>query len=251
MNKEDTMPEHAEGTREEWDAARAELLEREKELTRLNEQLAEKRRALPWVRVEKTYSFETEDGTKSLAELFDGRSQLAIYNFMFCPEFEAGCPVCSSIADSFDGVLTHLAARDVTMTCVSRAPLEKLLAYRQRMGWHFNWASSSESDFNFDFDQSRSRESVSELVADGAGPIVSRFAEECGTDPVSFIQERPGFTVFARSGDDVYLTYATTARGLEPLMVYYPILDRVPLGRAESKPADPTWIRRHDEFANA
>jgi predicted dithiol-disulfide oxidoreductase (DUF899 family) len=245
------MPEHAVGTREEWDVARAELLEREKELTRLNEQLAEKRRELPWVPVEKSYSFETEDGTKSLAELFDGRSQLVIYHFMFGPEFEAGCPVCSSIADSFDGVLTHLAARDVTMTCVSRAPIEKLLAYRQRMGWHFNWASSYDSDFNFDFGHSRSKEAVSEFVADGAGPIVSMFAEECGTDPVSFIQERPGLSVFARSGDDVYMTYATTARGLEPLMVYYPILDRVPFGRAEGQPANPTWIRRHDEFAAA
>ncbi|HEX9480788.1 MAG TPA: DUF899 domain-containing protein [Solirubrobacteraceae bacterium] len=245
------MPEHAVGSREEWDAARAELLEREKELTRLNQQLADERRELPWVPVEKAYSFETEDGTKSLAELFDGRSQLAIYNFMFGPEFEAGCPVCSSIADSFDGVLTQLAARDVTMTCVSRAPIEKLLAYRERMGWHFKWASSYESDFNFDFEQSRSKEAVSEFVADGGGPIVSMFAEECGTDAVSFIQERPGLTVFARSGDDVYMTYATTARGLEPLMVYYPILDRVPFGRAEGEPANPTWIRRHDELASA
>ncbi|MHB8233038.1 MAG: DUF899 domain-containing protein [Solirubrobacteraceae bacterium] len=243
------MTEHAVTTREEWDAARADLLEREKQLTRLNEELADKRRALPWVAIDKEYRLETDAGTKSLAELFEGRTQLAIYNFMFGPEYEAGCPVCSSIADSFDGVLSHLAARDVTMICVSRAPLEKLLAYRKRMGWHFNWASSHESDFNFDLGRSQSRESVSEMLKDGAGPVVSKFASECGTDPVGFAQERPGFTVFTRSGADVYLAYATTARGLEPLMMYYPILDRVPLGRNEGSPADPSWMRRHDEFA--
>jgi predicted dithiol-disulfide oxidoreductase (DUF899 family) len=245
------MPEHTVGTREEWEAARAELLTREKELTRANEELAAKRRELPWVRIEKEYSFETEDGTKTLAELFDGRSQLAIYNFMFGPEYEAGCPVCSSIADSFDGVLSHLGARDVKMMCVSRAPLQKLLAYRQRMGWHFDWASSHESDFNFDLGRSRSRETVSEMLKDGAGPVASGFASDCGTDPVGFLEEQPGFTVFARSGEEVYLTYATTARGLEPLMVYYPILDRVALGRNEGEPADPSWIRRHDQFAAA
>jgi len=242
------MPEHAVGTRAEWDAARAELLAREKELTHLNEELAAKRRELPWVPVEKEYSFETEGGTKTLAELFAGRSQLAVYNFMFGPEYEAGCPVCSSIADSFDGVVSHLAARDVTMVCVSRAPLEKLLAYRERMGWHFNWASSYESDFNFDLERSRSRESVSAMLGDDAGSVVAAFASQCGTDPVSFLQEGPGLTVFARSAEDLYLTYATTARGLEPLMVYYPILDRVPSGRNEGDPSDPSWIRRHDEF---
>jgi predicted dithiol-disulfide oxidoreductase (DUF899 family) len=248
-NKEITMPQQAVGTREQWEAARAELLEREKELTRLNEDLAAKRRALPWVPVEKEYRFETEAGTRSLAELFDGRSQLVIYSFMFGPAYEAGCPVCSSIADSFDGVLAHLAARDVTMMCVSRAPLEKLLAYRERMGWHFDWASSYNSEFNFDLQRSRTKEAVSEMLAGGASAVVSGFAAQCGTDPVGFLQEGPGLTVFARSGDDVYLTYSTTARGLEPLMVYYPILDRVPFGRAEGDPPDPSWIRRHDQFA--
>jgi predicted dithiol-disulfide oxidoreductase (DUF899 family) len=235
-------------TREEWDAARAELLKREKELTRLNEELAVSRRELPWVRVEKQYSFETEGGTKTLAELFDGRSQLAIYNFMFGPDYEAGCPVCSSIADSFNGVIEHLAARDVTMMCVSRAPLAKLLPYRERMGWQFDWASSYESEFNYDLGRSRSVESVSEMLGEDAGPILTRFASACGTDPVGFAQEQPGLTVFARSGEEVCMTYATTARGLEPLMVYYPILDRVPSGRNEGDPADPSWLRRHDEF---
>lgn len=242
------MPEHAVGTREEWDIARGELLTREKELTRLNAELADQRSALPWVPVAKPYSFATENGTKTLAELFDGRSQLVVYNFMFGPEYEAGCPVCSSIADSLDGVLSHLAARDVTMVCISRAPLPKLLAYRERMGWHFTWASSYESDFNFDWGQTRTREVVAEMQGDDAGPIVSNFAAKCGTDPISFGQERPGLTVFARSGEEVHLTYSTTARGLEPLMMYYPILDRVPLRRQEGDPANPSWIMRHDEF---
>jgi predicted dithiol-disulfide oxidoreductase (DUF899 family) len=243
------MADHRTATREEWDVARGELLAREKELTRLNEELSKQRQELPWVPVEKEYEFETEDGRRTLAELFDGRSQLAVYNFMFGPEYEAGCPVCSSIADSFDGVLAHLAARDVTMICISRAPLEKLQAYRDRMGWGFEWASSFESDFNFDFGRSQSGEAVSAMLEGGAaGAVVSQLAAECGTDPAGFLEEGPGLTVFAREGEDVYMTYATTARGLEPLMVYYPILDRVPLGRDEGDPADPSWIRRHDEF---
>ena len=145
------MTEHRTGTREEWLAEREELLKREKELTRMGDELARQRRELPWVPVEKEYTFQTADGPRTLAELFDGRSQLVVYHFMFGPDYEAGCPVCSSIADSFDGVAPHLAARDVTMICISRAPLEKLLAYRERMGWSFNWASSHDSDFNFDF----------------------------------------------------------------------------------------------------
>src|SRR6478672_7876554 len=155
------------GTRDEFDTARAELLTREKELTRLNEQLAAQRRELPWVAIEKDYVFETEDGTKTLAELFAGRSQLAIYNFMFGPAYEAGCPVCSSIADSFDGVVAHLGARDVTMMCVSRAPLDKLLAYRERMGWSFDWASSADTDFNFDFERSQPRDAASAMLEGG------------------------------------------------------------------------------------
>jgi len=245
------MATHTTASREEWDAAREELLAREKELTRLNEKLASQRQALPWVPIEKEYRFETEQGSRSLADLFEDRSQLVVYNFMFGPEYEAGCPVCSSIADSFDGVLPHLGARDVTMICISRAPLEKLLAYKERMGWRFNWASSLGSDFNFDFGRSQRAEAVSAMLAGGGvGPVVSKFASDCGTDPEGFLEEGPGLTVFAREGEDVYLTYATTARGLEPLMVYYPILDRVPLGRNEGDSDDPSWLRRHDEFAS-
>jgi predicted dithiol-disulfide oxidoreductase (DUF899 family) len=244
------MPEHRTATREEWDAARAELLKREKELTRMSDELAEQRRELPWVPIEKQYKFQTADGLKTLAELFDGRSQLVVYHFMFGPEWELGCPVCSSIADSFDGVLAHLAARDVTMICISRAPIEKLLAYRERMGWNFNWASSYDSEFNWDFERSQTRDQVSQW-ADQVPPFVSQFASSCGTDVVGYFTEGPGLTVFARSGDDVYLTYATSARGLEVVMVYYGILDRVPRGRDEGEPEYQSWIRRHDEFVTA
>ena len=241
------MTDHKIGTREEWLAARDEVLKREKEVTRMGDELARQRRELPWVRVEKEYTFQTADGRKSLAELFDDRSQLVVYHFMFGPDWEAGCPVCSSIADSFDGVVAHLEARDVTMIGVSRAPLEKLLAYRERMGWGFNWASSYESDFNWDLEHSQTREQVS-TWADQAPPFVERFASACGTDLVGYFSEGPGLTIFARSGEDVYMTYATTARGLEVVMNYYGILDRVPRGRDEGGPDFQGWVRRHDEY---
>ncbi len=241
------MTDHKIGTREEWLAARDEVLKREKEVTRMGDELARQRRELPWVRVEKEYTFQTADGPQTLAELFDGRSQLVVYHFMFGPDWEAGCPVCSSIADSFDGVVAHLEARDVTMIGVSRAPLEKLLAYRERMGWGFNWASSYESDFNWDLEHSQTREQVS-TWADQAPPFVERFASACGTDVVGYFSEGPGLTIFARSGEDVCMTYATTARGLEVVMTYYGILDRVPLGRDEGEPMFQSWIRRHDEY---
>jgi predicted dithiol-disulfide oxidoreductase (DUF899 family) len=234
------------GTWEEWRAAREQLLAREKEHTHRADELARERRKLPWVAIEKEYKFHTTGGTKTLGELFDGRSQLVVYHFMFGPDYEAGCPVCSSIADSFNGVVPHLAARDVTMICISRAPLEKLLAYRGRMGWAFNWVSSYESDFNFDFDHSRPRADVEEW-AKSAPPVVSQFASDCGTDAAGYVSEGPGLSVFARSGDQVYLTYSNSARGLEPVMVYYGILDMVPSGR-EGEPPDPAWMRRHDEF---
>jgi predicted dithiol-disulfide oxidoreductase (DUF899 family) len=243
------MIDHKVATQEEWLGARQELIAREKAHTREDDELARGRRDLPWVRVEKEYVFQTADGRRTLAELFDGRSQLVIYNFMFGPDYEAGCPVCSSIADSFNGVLAHLQARDVTMVCVSRAPLEKLLAYRDRMGWIFNWASSHESDFNVDFQNSRTKEQIREWLGDEAPPVPSRFASQCGTDLFSYLSEAPGLSVFSLSDQDVYLTYSTTARGLEPMMVYYGILDLVPRGRDEGDPADPSWIRRHDEFA--
>jgi predicted dithiol-disulfide oxidoreductase (DUF899 family) len=241
------MPDHKTGTREEWDAARTELLEREKKLTRMSDELARQRLELPWVAIDKAYTFATADGRKTLAELFDGRSQLVVYHFMFGPDWEAGCPVCSSIADSFDGVLAHLAARDVTMIAVSRAPVEKLLAYRERMGWSFNWASSYETDFNWDFEHSSTRDAVSDR-ADRVPPFVSGFASSCGTDLVGYFTEGPGLSVFARSDGEVYLTYASTARGLEVVMNYYGILDRVPHGRDEHEPQYQGWIRRHDEY---
>ena len=244
------MTDHRIVTPDEWTEARDGLLALEKEHTRRGDELARLRQELPWVRVDKDYTFDTAAGPRTLAELFDGRSQLVIYNFMFGPDYAAGCPVCSSIADSFNGVLEHLKARDVTMICVSRAPLGKLLAYRERMGWKFDWASSYESDFNFDFGRSVSRETVATWFADEAPAIPAQLAAECGTDTIGYMSEGPGLSVFALSDGDVYLTYSATARGLEPVMVYYGILDRVPHGRDEGEPADPTWMRRHDEFAD-
>jgi predicted dithiol-disulfide oxidoreductase (DUF899 family) len=241
------MPEHRVATREEWETERAALLEREKQLTRMGDELAQQRRELPWVRVDGDYTFQTEDGPKTLGELFEGRSQLAVYHFMFGPEFEAGCPVCSSIADSFNAVLPHLEARDVTMVCISRAPIEKLLAFRRRMGWSFNWASSYESQFNWDWGHSATREQVSERAGQ-LPPFVSQMASAAGADVVDYIAERPGLTVFTRSGNDVYLAYASTARGLEVVMTYYGILDRMPSGRDEHDPVYQSWLRHHDRY---
>jgi predicted dithiol-disulfide oxidoreductase (DUF899 family) len=226
------------------------LLKGEKELTRMSDELARQRQELPWVPVEKQYTFQTANGPKTLTELFDGRSQLVIYHFMFGPDWEAGCPVCSSIADSFNGVLEHLKARDVTMICISRAPLDKLLAFRELMGWSFNWASSYEIDFNWDFEHSSTREQVSEW-ADQVPPFVSQFASATGTDVVGYFTEGPGLTVFARADEDVYLTYSATARGLEVVMAYYGILDRVPRGRDEHDPVYQSWIRHHDAYEAA
>ena len=245
---DEAIADHRIGTREEWLAARGELLVREKEHTRLGDELARQRKQLPWLPIEHEYTFETADGRKTLAELFDGRSQLVVYHFMFGPEWEAGCPVCSSIADSFDGVVPHLAARDVTMLCISQAPLEKLLAYRRRMGWRFDWASSYRGEFNIDFEHTQGRDVVSPWAAQ-LPDFVDSFAAACGTDRIGYLTEGPGLSVFARSGEDIYLTCATSARGLEPAMVYYGILDRVPRQRNESAPIFQSWIRRHDEYA--
>jgi predicted dithiol-disulfide oxidoreductase (DUF899 family) len=243
------MADHKVVTKDEWLAARAELIAQEKEHTRRGDHLARQRHELPWVRVEKEYTFQTADGQKTLAELFDGRSQLVLYHFMFGPAYAAGCPVCSSIADSFNGVLAHLQARDVTMICVSRAPLEKLLAYRERMGWSFDWVSSDQSDFNSDFDHVRTRDQIDEWLGGEVPRAPTRFASQCGTDLFGYLSEGPGLSVFTLSGQEVFLTYSTTARGLEPVMVYYGILDLVPRGRDEGEPPDPSWIVRHDEFA--
>jgi predicted dithiol-disulfide oxidoreductase (DUF899 family) len=246
------MTDHKVGTRDEWRAAREQLLVREKEHTRLGDELAQQRRELPWVRVEKEYRFDADDGKRALAELFDGRSQLLVYHFMFGPSYQAGCPTCSSIADGVNGVLPHLNARDATMLFVSQAPLEKLQAYRRRMGWSFPWVSSANSDFNLDLGFSGSEEQTREWVApmlEQLPPIASRNASETGTDVVGYLTESPGFSAFVLDDGAVYQTYSTTARGGEFLMGYYPILDRAPKGRDEGDGFQ-LWIRRHDEYGS-
>ena len=240
------MTEHKIGTREEWQAARAALLEREKDLTRRNDELARERRELPWVPIEKEYSFQTDDGTRSLADLFDGRSQLLVYHFMFGPDYEAGCPVCSSSADGFDAVTPHLNARDVSFLCISRAPLDKLETYKRRMGWKFPWVSSSASDFNFDFGVSATKEQVASFLESGAPPVITELAAECGTEPAGYMSEAQALSAFALADGVVYHTYSTYARGAEIVMGFYPLLDRAPKGRNET--GTEFWIRRHDEY---
>jgi predicted dithiol-disulfide oxidoreductase (DUF899 family) len=242
------MPEHKVGTQAEYDAARAELLAEEKELTRRGDELARKRRELPWVPVEKDYSFQTVAGTKSLAELFDGRSQLLIYHFMFGPPYEAGCPVCSSIADTIAPNAVHLAARDVTMLLVSRAPVERLQAYKQRMGWSLEWVSSGGTDFNRDLGFTHTAEELRPFLEGEIPAAVTENAESCGTDVLGYVTEGPGLSAYALSDGRVYRTYVTSARGLEPAMGYYGLLDRTPMGRREAD-GEPFWLRRHDEYA--
>jgi predicted dithiol-disulfide oxidoreductase (DUF899 family) len=255
------MIDHKIASREEWLAAREKLLEREKEHTRLGDDLARQRRALPWVRVEKDYLFDTDEGTRTLRELFDGRSQLLVYHFMFGPSYAAGCPVNSSIADAVNGVLPHLHARDVRFVFVSQAPLAKVQAYKRRMGWSFPWVSSARTDFNFDLGFSRTEEQSREAVAlmmerglppsglppSGLPPIVQHNASATGTDIVGYLTESPGFSTFVNDDHTVYHSYSTTWRGLEFLMSYYPILDHAPKGRDEGE-AWQVWIRRHDEY---
>jgi predicted dithiol-disulfide oxidoreductase (DUF899 family) len=245
------MTDHEVVSREDWAAAREELLAREKEHTHLGDKLAQRRRELPWVRVEKEYLFDTDDGTRTLAELFDGRSQLLVYHFMFGPSYEAGCPSCSSMADTVDGALPHLHARDVTMMYVSQAPLEKLQAYKRRMGWNMPWVSSAASDFNFDLGYSRTeeqtREAIAPMLESGAPPIVDQNAKSSGTDVTGYLTEGQGLSAFVLDDRIVYQTYATRARGVDFLMGYYGILDRAPKGRDEGD-AFQLWIRRHDEY---
>ena len=250
------MTAHRTGTRNEWLAARLELLEAEKELTRRSDDLARRRQELPWVRVDKEYRFDTDEGSASLAELFGGRSQLLVYHFMFGPDYRAGCPSCSAIADGFDGFVVHLANHDVMLCAVSRAPLAKLQAYKRRMGWMFSWASSGTSDFNFDFnvqfteEQQRERgieynyrrEAVLPLQGD-AGPI-AEIAAMTGTDLATYTRERPGMSAFVLEDGAVYHTYSTYARGLDALWGMYQWLDRAPKGRNETG----IWWRRHDEY---
>jgi predicted dithiol-disulfide oxidoreductase (DUF899 family) len=241
------MTNHKVGTQEEWQAARDELLAEEKELTRRNDELAEKRRELPWVPVEKEYSFETDGGTKTLEELFDGRSQLLIYHFMFGPSYEAGCTVCSSITDTIDPNVVHLAARDVTMLLSSRAPLEKLRSYKQRMGWSIDWVSTVGSDFHRDLGFLHTKEELKPFLEGDIPPTVKQMAEASGTDVAGYVTEGPGLSAYTLSDGVVYRTYVTTARGLEPAMAYYSLLDRTPVGRNEPDNM-PSFLRRHDEY---
>ena len=242
------MTEHRIGTQEEWQAERDELLAQEKELTRRGDELARKRRELPWVAVEKDYRFETEDGTKSLADLFDGRSQLMIYHFMFGPPYDSGCPVCSSITDSLAPQVPHLRARDTTLMLASRGPLDKLLAFRERMGWDIPWASSAGTDFNRDIGFQYTEEELKPFL-EGEIPItVEQNARMCGTDALGYVTEGPGLSVYALSDGTIYRTYVSTARGLELAMVYYGLLDRTPKGRDEEDASRPLWVRRHDEY---
>lgn len=252
------MTTHITGTREEWLAARLGLLKAEKELTQRADALAQQRQDLPWVRVDKAYRFETEDGNVALADLFKGRSQLLVYHFMFGPDYKAGCPSCSAIADGFDGFAIHLANHDVTLMAVSRAPFAKLQAYKQRMGWSFPWASSSGGDFNFDFNvsfteaQQRAGSIEYNYARNGhamdkttvvSGPVV-QFAATCGTDVPTYTRDRPGLSTFVMEDGVIYHTYSTYARGLDGLWGMFQWLDRAPKGRNEGAP----WWRRHDEY---
>ncbi len=261
--RQETMNQHTTGTREEWRAARIQLLEDEKELTRRSDELARRRQELPWVRIDKDYRFETDEGKASLVDLFRGRSQLLIYHFMFGPEYTAGCATCSTIADGFNGFVVHLAHHDVTLSAVSRAPLAKVQAYKRRMGWTFPWASSEGGEFNYDFDVSftedEQREGTIEynyrreppmggrigdtITSQGEGPVDLN-AVMTGTDLATYTRERPGMSAFVLEDGVVYHTYSTYARGLDGLWGMYQWLDRAPRGRNETG----MWWRRHDEY---
>jgi predicted dithiol-disulfide oxidoreductase (DUF899 family) len=253
------MPEHRTGTREEWLAARRELLEAEKELTRRGDELTQRRQELPWVRIDKDYSFEIDEGSASLADLFRGRSQLLIYHFMFGPDYTAGCPACSAIADGFNGFVVHLENHDVALIAVSRAPIAKLQEYKRRMGWSFPWASSLGTDFNFDFNASYTEEQQREGVVDynfgsrdvtpvleagDQGPV-GEFAALCGTNAATYLREAPGMSAFALEDGVVYHTYSAYARGVDAMWGMYQWLDRAPKGRNETGP----WFRRRNDYA--
>jgi predicted dithiol-disulfide oxidoreductase (DUF899 family) len=251
------MTTHTTATREEWLAARLDLLEAEKELTRRSDELARQRQALPWVRIDKAYRFETESGNAALADLFQGRSQLLVYHFMFGPDYSAGCPSCSMIADGFDGFTVHLANHDVTLMAVSQAPLAKLRAYKRRMGWSFPWASSFGGDFSFDFnvsfteaaqrarsiDYNYRRNGHAMDIVPTPQPVVD-FATSCGTDAPTYTRDRPGMSAFVLEDGVVYHSYSTYARGLDGLWGSYQWLDRAPKGRNEAG----IWWRRRDEY---
>ncbi len=250
------MTAHTTGTRKEWLAARLELLKAEKEQTRRGDELARRRQELPWVRIDKEYRFEADEGSASLADLFRGRSQLLVYHFMFGPDYTAGCPACSAIADGFNGFVVHLANHDVMLSAVSRAPLAKLQAYKRRMGWTFPWASSFGSDFNFDFGvgitEEQQREGSIEynyarekpFAQEDFGEGAALFATMSGTDLATYTRERPGMSAFVLEDGVVYHTYSAFARGLDGLWGMYQWLDRAPRGRNETG----LWFRRHDEY---
>jgi len=258
------MTKHTTGTRKEWLAARLELLEAEKEHTRRSDELARRRQELPWVRINKEYRFETDEGSASLADLFRGRSQLLVYHFMFGPDYKAGCPSCSAIADGFDGSVVHLANHDVTLSAVSRASFAKLQAYQRRMGWTFPWASSHGSDFNYDFQASYTEEQQREggieynyereaawqsrggegIASRMPGTPAAEMAAMAGTDVATYTRERPGMSAFVLEDGVVYHAYSAYARGLDGLWGMYQWLDRAPKGRNETG----VWWRRHDEY---
>jgi predicted dithiol-disulfide oxidoreductase (DUF899 family) len=262
------MTDHKTGTRKEWLAARLELLEAEKALTRRGDELARQRQELPWVRIDKAYRFETDEGPASLPDLFRGRSQLLVYHFMLGPDYTAGCPSCSAIADGFNGIVVHLAHHDVTLSAVSRAPLAKVQSYKRRMGWSFPWASSHGGDFNYDFQAAFTQEQqrsgaveynfrtmdVRPALQAGKESPLGRVAAGAGTDPATFTREAPGMSAFALEDGVVYHTYSAYARGLDALWGMYQWLDRAPLGRNESLMSGTAdlragfWYRRHDEY---
>ena len=256
------MTTHRTGTREEWLAARLELLEAEKELTRRGDELARRRQQLPWVQIDKEYTFDTDEGSASLADLFRGRSQLLVYHFMFGPDYAAGCPSCSAIADGFNGCVVYLANHDVMLWAVSRAPLPKLQAYKQRMGWTFPWASSFGSDFNYDFQVTFTEEQQrSGVVEYNFRTMDTRSDLEdpqtlavYGTDRETALREAPGMSAFAREDSVIYHTYSAYTRGLDSLWGVYQWLDRAPKGRNETllrgmgDLRGPTWFRRRDEY---
>jgi predicted dithiol-disulfide oxidoreductase (DUF899 family) len=251
------MSDHKIGTRKDWLAARLELLKAEKELTRRSDELARQRQQLPWVRVDKNYVFDTNEGQQSLAQLFAGRSQLLVYHFMFGSGYTAGCPSCSAIADGFNGLAAHLSNHDVMLWAVSRAGLAQLRAYQRRMGWTFPWASSLGSDFNFDFNVSITEEQQRRgqveynyergghaMTATEVPEPVAQFAASCGTDASTYVRERPGMSSFVLEHGVLYHCYSTYARGLDGLWSMYQWLDRAPKGRNETS----AWWRRHDEY---
>jgi predicted dithiol-disulfide oxidoreductase (DUF899 family) len=250
------MTTHTTGTREQWLAARIELLDAEKDLTRRSDELAQRRQALPWVHIDKDYRFDTDAGPASLGDLFQRRSQLLVYHFMFGPDYAAGCPSCSAIADGFDGSVVHLANHDVTLMAISRAPLAKLQAYKQRLGWTFPWASSGQTDFNFDFNIAFTEEEQRERGIDynyrrekafrwrGQDGAESQFAKTCGTDTATYHRDRPGLSAFVLEKGAIYHTYSSYGRGVDSIWGMYPWLDRAPKGRNEQGP----WWKRNDEY---